>query len=80
MMLKGQNHQEFRSHRIEGWNMPSAQEPCPAETRAEVREGGAGSANAAVTVIFGLMSSYESGDCIKDLHCFIVSSLSLDSH
>ena len=46
--------------------MPSGQEPRPAETWAEVSEGGAGSVNAAVTVIFGLMSRYKSGDCVKD--------------
>ena len=46
--------------------MPSGQEPRPAETWAEVSEGGAGSVNAAVTVIFGLMTRYKSGDCVKD--------------
>ena len=51
---------------MEGWNMPSGQEPCPAETWAEVREGGAGTVNEAVAVTFRLMSSYKSGDCVKD--------------
>lgn len=46
--------------------MPSGQEPCPAETLAEVREGGADTVDAAVSIILSLTSSYRSAAFSED--------------